>query len=188
MNTKTKKIVGIGLFTAIVIALQLLGGAIRFGVFSISLVLIPIVVGAAVYGWKAGGWLGFVFGLAVLLSGDAGAFLAVNVPGTILVVLLKGTFCGLGAGAVYLALCGINKWLAVICAAIVCPIINTGIFLIGCYTFFLPTVTEWGKAVGYENVGAYLIFGMVGINFLLEIGINLLLAPVITRLIRIGQH
>ena len=50
MNSKTKKIVGIGLFTAIVLVLQFLGGSIRFGMFSISLVLLPIVVGAAVYG------------------------------------------------------------------------------------------------------------------------------------------
>ena len=51
--------VGIGLFTAIVVVLQFLGGGIKFGMFSISLVLVPIVVGAAVYGWAAGGWLGF---------------------------------------------------------------------------------------------------------------------------------
>ena len=49
MNNKVKKLVGIGLFTAIVVALQLLGGGIKFGIFSISLVLVPIVVGAAVY-------------------------------------------------------------------------------------------------------------------------------------------
>ena len=55
MNSKTKTLVGVGLFTAIVVVLQLLGGGIRVGsVFSISLVLVPIVVGAAVYGWQAG--------------------------------------------------------------------------------------------------------------------------------------
>lgn len=31
--------------------LQFVGSAIRFGPFSISLVLIPIVLGAALYGW-----------------------------------------------------------------------------------------------------------------------------------------
>ena len=42
---KTKTLTGLALFTAIVIVLQLLGSFIRFGPFSISLVLIPIVVG-----------------------------------------------------------------------------------------------------------------------------------------------
>ncbi len=64
MNEKTKKIVGIGIFTAIVVVLQLLGSFIRFGTFSISLVLIPIVVGAALYGIGAGAWLGLAFGIA----------------------------------------------------------------------------------------------------------------------------
>ena len=186
MNNKTRKMVGIGLFTAIVVVLQLLGGGIRFGVFSISLVLIPIVVGAAVYGWFAGAWLGFAFGVTVLLSGDAGAFMAVDPLATVLVVLLKGTLCGLCSGLVYTVLARHNKILAVVLAAIVCPIVNTGIFLVGCQLFFLPTITEWASLYGYPNAGNYMIFGLAGINFLVELGVNILLAPVITRLIRLG--
>ena len=101
MNSKTKKLVGIGLFTAIVMVLQFLGGGIKvLGMFSISLVLVPIVVGAALYGLKAGAWLGFAFGAAVLLSGDAAAFLVIDPAATVLVVLLKGAACGLMAGLV----------------------------------------------------------------------------------------
>ena len=48
-NNNTQKIVGLGLFTAIVIVLQLMGSFIRFGTFSISLVLVPVVIGAALY-------------------------------------------------------------------------------------------------------------------------------------------
>ena len=77
-SAKIRKIVGLGLFTAIVFVLQMLGSFIRFGPFSISLVLVPIVVGAALYGASGGAWLGFVFGLAVLISGDAAAFLVVS--------------------------------------------------------------------------------------------------------------
>ena len=65
----TRTLTGVALFTAIVVVLQFLGAFIRFGPFSISLVLIPIVVGAALYGAGAGAWLGFVFGLVVLLVG-----------------------------------------------------------------------------------------------------------------------
>ena len=75
-NNNTQKIVGLGLFTAIVIVLQLMGSFIRFGTFSISLVLVPVVIGAALYGAGAGAWLGFVFGVVVLLSGDAAALCA----------------------------------------------------------------------------------------------------------------
>ena len=103
-RTNAHVITGVGIFTAVVIVLQLLGAFIRFGPFSISLTLIPIVVGAALYGPWAGAWLGFVFSMVVLISGDAGAFLVVNAIGTILTVILKGTLAGLAAGAVFKAL------------------------------------------------------------------------------------
>lgn len=187
MNNKTKQIVGIGLFTAIVVVLQLLGGGIRFGIFSISLVLVPIVVGAAVYGWQAGAWLGLAFGITVLLSGDAGAFLAVDPLATVLVVLVKGALCGLFAGIVYRLLEHTGKALAVIAAAIICPVVNTGVFLIGCKLFFLETITEWASLYGYADAGTYMILGLAGINFLIELAVNIVLAPVITRIIHMGK-
>ena len=188
MNIKTKNMVGVGLFTAIVVVLQFLGGGIRVGgMFSISLVLVPIVVGAAVYGWRAGAWLGFAFGVAVLLSGDAAAFLVIDFMATILVVLVKGTACGLVSGLSYQVLARKNNRLAVYTAAILCPLCNTGIFLLGCQLFFLETVTEWGKAIGFEDVYAYMFLGLAGINFLIEVVVNTVLAPVIVRLIKIAK-
>lgn len=187
MNSKTKNMVGIGIFTAIVVVLQLLGGGIKFGLmFSVSLVLIPIVVGSAVYSWKAGAWLGFAFGVAVLLSGDAAAFMGVNFWATVGVVLVKGTLCGLIAGLVYALIRRWNSTLAVIGAAIICPVVNTGVFLLGCQLFFLEKVTEWAMSLGYADAGSYMLFGLAGINFLIELGANIVLAPVITRLIRLG--
>lgn len=179
--------VGVGLFTAIVLVLQFLGGSIRFGMFSISLVLVPIVVGAALYGWKSGAWLGFTFGTAVLLSGDAAAFLVINPLATVLVVLVKGVACGMMAGLVYQVISRIHHTVAVFAAALMCPVVNTGVFLLGCQLFFLDTVAEWGAALGYENAAAYMFLGLAGVNFLIEIGVNILLAPVIVRLIRIGK-
>ena len=196
------KLTGLALLTAVVVVLQLLGAFIRFGPFSITLVLIPIVVGAALYGVFAGAWLGFVFGLVVLLSGDAGAFLAVNPLGTILVVLLKGLLAGLVSGLVYKALSrtdaqivltvhGEEKWgvdLSVIVAAIVCPVVNTGIFLLGCLVFFMPTINEWAAAAGFQSAGKFMILVLVGGNFLFEILFNIILSPVIVRLINAGRR
>ncbi len=191
MNKKTistRTLVGVALFTAIVVVLQLLGSFVRFGPFSISLVLIPIVVGAALYGPAAGAWLGFVFGMVVLFSGDAAAFLGVNPLGTILTVLVKGALAGFSAGLVFKALEKKNIWVAVICAAIVCPVVNTGIFLLGCLLFFLPTVSGWAEAMGFENVGTYMIVGLVGLNFIFELLFNVVFSPLILRLIKLGKN
>ncbi len=186
-NTKVtvQKLALGAVFTALVVVLQLLGSFIHFGPFSISLVLVPIVLGAALCDYKIGGWLGFVFGFAVILSGDAAAFLAVNAPGTILTVLLKGTLCGLAAGLVYKALQKANRYLAIIIAAIVCPVVNTGVFALGCKLFFMETVAEWGRGFGFTDATTYLFIGMIGANFLIELAANIILAPVILRIVKI---
>ena len=49
MNEKTKALVGTGILTAIVIVLQAMTASIRLGPFSVTFVLIPIVVGSALY-------------------------------------------------------------------------------------------------------------------------------------------
>jgi len=184
----TKKIVGLSLFTAIVVVLQFLGSFIRFGVFSISLVLVPIVVGAALYGVAAGAWLGFVFGFVVLVSGDAAAFLAVSPLGTVLTVLVKGILAGLCSGAVYRALAGKKETPAVVASAVTAPVVNTGVFLIGCVLFFMEPVTGWAEAMGFgDNVTRYMFLGLAGGNFLFELAVNAVLSPVIVRLIRLGK-
>lgn len=187
MSNTTKKIVGVGLFTAIVVVLQVLAVAIRPAVeFNISLVLVPIVVGAAMYGYKAGAWLGFVFGVVVLLT-DANAFLNVNIPGTIVTCIFKGVLAGLAAGLIYLALEKKNQIVAVFVSAIVCPIVNTGVFLLGCRIFFMKTINEWSAGAGYANAGAYMILALVGVNFLIEMALNIVLSPVIVKIINIGK-
>lgn len=186
--SRNKQVVGLGLFTAIVVLLQLFGSSVKLGPFSLSFVLVPIVVGAALYGEAAGAWLGLVFGVAVLISGDALLFLEVNSVGTILTVLVKGLAAGLGAGLVYRLLEKKNQTLAVFAAAAVCPLLNTGIFLIGCLLFFMETVSGWAVGAGFgENVAAYMFLGLTGLNFITEFVVNLVLAPVILRLIAIGR-
>lgn len=191
MNTQgnkmsTKTLVLGAVLTALVVILQMMGASIKIGMFSISLVLIPIVIGAATCGSLIGAWLGFVFGIVVLLSGDAAPFMAITVPGTVLIVLLKGTACGYLAGLVYKLLEKKNRYLAVIAAAIVCPIVNTGIFLIGCFLFFTEFLTETAQAMGFgDNVAKFILFGLVGFNFLIELGINVVLSPIVVRILNI---
>jgi len=182
----TKKLVMYAVLTAVVVILQLLGAFIHFGMFSITLVLVPIVIGAALCGPMAGAWLGFVFGLVVLISGDAAAFLAVNVPGTIITVLAKGILAGYITGLVYTLLKSFNSTVAIVVSAVVCPVINTGVFLIGCFLFFMDTITMW--AGNSPSVANYIIFVLVGGNFLFEIAANVILSPVIARILNIRKN
>jgi len=183
-NYDIKKLVLLALLTAIVIVFQFLGTFIRFGQFSVSLVLMPIAIGAALLGILAGAWLGLVFGFVVLISGDATPFLTINPAATIFIVLIKGALAGLTAGAVYKLLESKGKTLAAIAAAIACPVVNSGVFITGCYLFFLPTLTDWGVAVGAVNVTAFIFLILIGANFFFELGVNLVLSPAIVRIIQ----
>ena len=122
-----------------------------------------------------------------MLSGDANAFMIVDPLATVLVVLVKGTLCGLIAGVAYKLLVKLNRVVAVVVSGILCPVVNTGIFLLGCQFFFLPTISEWAAMYGYTDAGTYMILGLAGINFLIELGTNIVLAPVITQLIKQGK-
>ena len=52
----------------------------------------------------------------------------------------------------------------------------------------MDTISGWAEAAGYSNAGAYMIFGMVGLNFLVELAINMVLSTVIVRIIQIGRR
>ena len=184
---ETRKLVLLGLLTAIVVVLQALAAVLPVYPFTLTLSLVPMVIGAALVSPLAGGWLGLVFGFVVLITGNANPFLVISPIATVLLCLAKGAFAGLLAGVVYHQLAKKSKTVATIVAAMVCPIVNTGIFVIGCYTFFLPTLKEWAAAFDFENATAYIFLGMISFNFIFEVVINIVLSPVIIRLVQYGQ-
>lgn len=187
-NERIKKLASMGLMVAIVVVLQYIGSFIKLGEFSISLVLVPIVIGAALHGPLSGAFLGFVFGLVVLLSGDAAVFLAYSPLATIIVVILKGSAAGYVSGLVYQMLCQKNEMLAGVLASLSAPIVNTGIFLIACALVYMPLITSWANASEFgSNIAGYFIYGLVGANFVVEMLINSALATTIVRLIKVAK-
>ena len=180
--------VGLSLFAAIIVVLTVLGNFVRFGPFPITLSLAPIIIGAAVYGSSAGALLGGVFGLVVLLSGifgwDGGTvmlLMGLNPIGCILICIGKGILAGYLSGLFYRAVEKKSPLVAVILAGIVCPVVNTGLFIIGMLVFYGSTLQSWA---GGANVIYYAVFGLAGINFVVELLVNLVLSSGITTVIR----
>ena len=184
----TEQMVLAALMTALVVVFQCIATYTTFfGPFSTAIGLIPIVIGAVLCGPIIGGWLGFVFALVVLFTGGANLFLAFNVFGTLVTVLLKGIGCGVAAGYVNLLLSRYNKTAAIVAAAIVCPIVNTGIFLIGCILFFMPYADAIASLLGL-SVGGIAVFGALAFgNFLFEVGMNAVLSPVMVKILNVAE-
>lgn len=190
-HDKLQRMTGLSIFTAVIVVLTVLCTFVRFGPFSITLALAPIVIGAALYGPGAGAYLGSVFGLVVLLTGvfgwDGGTvmyLMSLNAVGCILICIGKGATAGWVSGLLYRLIARKNMHLGVVAAAVLCPVVNTGIFIIGMMLFYMSTLESWagGQAVIY-----YVIFGLTGINFLVELAVNLILSSGITSIIRYAK-
>lgn len=182
MSTET--LVLASLMTALVVVFQCLATYTTFfGPFSTAIGLIPIVIGAAMCGPLVGAWLGFVFALVVIFTGGANLFFMFSIHGTIITVLAKGIACGAAAGLAYMLLKEFNKTVAAIVAALVCPVVNTGIFLLGSAVFFLPFADKIADLLKMSEVGFGLFIALAFGNFIFEIGMNAALSPVIVRVI-----
>ena len=188
--TNTKKPTGIAIFSAVIILLQLFATFVKFGPFEITLVLAPIVVGAAVYGAAAGAFLGGVFGAVVLMACIFGWSLSGNVlwmanpPLTALLCIAKGAAAGFLSGAVYNLLASKKSNIGVIAAAITCPVVNTGIFCAAFALFYSDVLKEW--AAGTSTL-SFIFVSIIGINFVLEFAINVILSPIISRVLIIRK-
>ncbi len=177
----------VSLLTAIVAILAYFGGFIKLGgLASISLTLIPVVLGAALCGPMVGAWLGAVSGAVFFLTADAAFWFSLSIPGTIVTVLVKGFMAGLLAGVTYRLLARFNQYVAIIVSAIVCPVVNTGIFLLGSVIFFMDTVQAGAATEGLGTFG-YLIIFFVGLNFVFELLANLVLSPALLRILNFAK-
>ena len=193
VNEKVQRMTGLAVFTAVIVVLQLVATFIKFGPFSITLALAPIIIGAALYGPRAGAFLGGVFGVVVLIAcimnWDVGGGILWNTQPflTAALCIVKGAAAGLAGGLVYKALSKRNVLAAVILSGVVSPIANTGIFLLGVYFPFHGVLVSWASAEG-ADIATYILTGLVGFNFVLELAVNLVLSSVIVRVISARKH
>lgn len=165
----TQQIVGTGLLLALEIIFQIIGNYLQIGPVNINLSLVTVVLGAVLYGPLSGAVLGFFNGLIVLLSPSTIAiFMPISPVGTVIACLLKCTIAGLVAGLLFKLFKNKNNLVGLIIASILVPIINTGIFSVVCLLFFRPFL-ESGVSETFPNIVAFLIFGVIGINFIVEI-------------------
>ncbi len=191
LRNKIEKMVVLAILATVIVVLQSFAASIPIGPFTITLSLVPIVLGAVLYGPFAGAFLGAVFGgivcAAVVSGADVGGNLMFQqLPFiTLFLCVLKSTAAGFLAGFVCKTLAKKNLYVGVVASAIVCPVVNTGILSTGMLLFYNELVTGWALGEGYGNAFVYIILGMVGINFLVEMAINLVLIPAIVRIIQV---
>ena len=178
----TKMIAVTGVLTGIEIVLQVIGNYIQPGFANINLSLIPICLGAILYGPLVGGFLGLICGVMILVAPSTGGFFAISPIGTILACLIKTTLAGVIAGYV-MKLCKNKTFLGSILVSIIVPVVNTGVFAIFTAIFFRSALEGMVAQGLFADTATALFLGMIGINFILEIVSTLILTPSLFKII-----
>ena len=186
-SQKVKKLVGLATLTALVVGLQFLSNYVSFGSVSITLALIPVAVGAILYGPLAGLFLGAVMGGIALAAPSTATFLQHNLVATIFLCLIKTGVAGLVSGYLFKLFAfiakkqeNVNKKKAlfaagIIVAALVVPVINTGLFIVGASIFFIDL---FGDFITIINL-------VITTNFLIEFLVSAILSPALVTLVKV---
>lgn len=192
MKEKTLRLVQLGLLSGLIILLQTVFVIPLPGSLTLSLVLVPIVVGAVLYGPGAGTLLGGVFGVLVAwmaVQGQLGLLtnmmVAYNPVLTVTICVLKGVAAGLAAGLIAKAFRK-RHFVGILLAAAAAPIVNTGIFVAGMLTVFKGVMMDFAGQIGMGDTSAlyFAIVVLVGVNFIIEFGANLVLSPAIASIVK----
>ncbi len=185
-----RNIAYLAVLLALVIVLQAVGGTITIGPCSLNFTLIPIALGAILFGVRGGGLLGLACGIVVLIQVIVGGgFYAVIWTGnpvvTTITCIVKTTAAGAVAGLVYRLLSPKNKYVAVFLSAGLVPVINTALFIVGMLCMSNVLSAEYG--VNGIDILIFILVSLITFNFFIEFAINLLLAPAIHRVVLVAE-
>lgn len=184
-----KNIAYLAVLLALVVVLQLFASAVpMFGV-TLNFSLIPIVLAGIFFGALGGGFMGLVSGLitfittAVLGREPSTAFLFQVNPVVLTIICIgKTTIAGVVAGLLYRPIAKKNSIIAAYTSSLLMPVINTGIYMLGMVIMKNDVATFLGVEAT-ANVVFVTVFGLIWLNFVLEIAVSILFSPVVHRIV-----
>jgi len=167
----TKRIAGTGVLLALTMVFTSISNYITIGTISINLALIPIALAGILFGPVSGVLTGLLNGAFILLAPSTSGFFAIDVGGTILICLLKGSLTSFISWFAYFLIKKKNELVGMIVSGLLAPIINTGVFILLALVF-------------YHNSFGELISIFVSVNFIIEMAATIVLTPPLARAIK----
>ena len=175
------KMAGTAVLAALIFIFQIIGNYVSIAGISINLALIPIAIGAILYGPWEGLLLGVINGVCVLPG--SGLFLGINLWATIIVCMLKTGLAGFVAGWLFKLFKGKNIIIGMVICSLIVPIINTGIFSLFALTVFKDGLIEF-FGVESANYVSFLFLTLIGVNFIFEVVSIIVLSPSIVMVLK----
>ena len=194
MNSKfftARNVALLGILIALVIVLQLFASAIpMFGV-KLNFSLIPIAIAGILMGYLGGAIVGFACGLVVFITmavmgqEQSTAYLFQTNPLILTAMCIgKTTIAGLVSGLLYKLIEKKNKTVAVGVSSIVIPILNSGIYMLGIVLMRESAAQFMGLTSSSAGIVFGVVFGLIWLNFVLEMAITVIFTPILYRVIK----
>lgn len=165
-------------------------GFLKTGNLESSFLVVPVAIGAILLGPTNGAVLGLVMGVVSFAqcfgASDMGsALFGVSAVNTFLLCVIPRVICGWMAGVFYDLLSKIDKtgFVPQIAAAVVCPIFNFILFMLGLSLLFgqTPYLLNLQTQMNASGIGFY--FALGGMNLLYELLASVVLTTGISTLI-----
>lgn len=189
-KTKTIWLVQIAMLTAIILLLAFTPlGYIRTGGLEITLIVIPVAVGAVILGPVGGLVLGAVFGITSFIqcfgmSAFGSVLLSISPVKTFVTCVVTRTLMGWLTGVIYQGMKKVshNRSLSTVVANLCCPLMNTLLFMSCIVIFFYQTdyIQSMVSMLGATNPFLF-VLGFVGINGLVEAALCFIVGSAVTR-------
>ena len=186
-----KSVMGLAVFALIIVVMAFTpAGFLKTGNLEASFLVVPVAIGAILLGPTYGAVLGLVMGVVSFAqcfgASDMGsALFGVSAINTFLLCVIPRVICGWMAGVFYDLLSKIDKtgFVPQIAAAVVCPIFNFILFMLGLSLLFgqTPYLLNMQTQMNASGIGFY--FALGGMNLLYELLASVVLTTGISTLI-----
>lgn len=186
-----KSVIGLAVFALIIVVMAFTPvGFLKTGNLEASFLVVPVAIGAILLGPTYGAVLGLVMGVVSFAqcfgASDMGsALFGVSAVNTFLLCVIPRVICAWMAGVFYDLLSKIDKtgFVPQIAAAVVCPIFNFILFMLGLSLLFgqTPYLLNVQTQMNASGIGFY--FALSGMNLLYELLASVVLTTGISTLI-----
>lgn len=193
INDRTKKMVQLALFSAVIVLMAFTPlGYIKTLGLSITLLVVPVSVGAILLGPAAGAILGGVFGITSFiqcfgLEPFGTMLLGINPIATFILCMLPRILMGWLTGLIFLGLKNVDhsksKGTSFAIASLAGPLLNTLLFMpLFVVLFYNTAEIQQMIAVNFQtkNILSFLV-AFVGLNGLIEAGVGFVLGTAISK-------
>lgn len=195
MNSKfftAKNVAILGILVGLVIVLQIFASAIPMFGITLNFSLIPIALAGITMGVIGGTIVGFACGVVVFITmavmglEPSTAFLFQTNPFVLTVMCIgKTTIAGAVSGLLFKVVSKKNRVVAVGISSLAIPVVNTGIYMLGMVIMKSSVADFLQLNSSTASVVFVVVFGLIWLNFLLEMAVNVIFTPILYRVIKV---